>query len=265
MLTLPFELGARLTFDGELLGEVCRAFVDSVMGWYRRHVAALDIPGGKSGTVTAVQRTSSDLRTNPHFRTLALDGVFVEAHDGERAFRCLPALSNTDVADILQLARTRTLRLLRRKRVSEDDEVTADLALAGREPALAGLVGSGVTGTPPAGPAPRRQDPIELRAGREPEVRGPCAAEHGWSLHAAPTAAADDRAGKEILCKDVVRPPITQDGGQLVAGELVRRTQRRPFSGTSPSTWPRSRSWSTWPWSCRRDASTATGTPASSP
>ncbi|MBN2194337.1 MAG: hypothetical protein JW751_16085, partial [Polyangiaceae bacterium] len=28
--TLPFELRARLAFDGELCGEVCRTFVDSV-------------------------------------------------------------------------------------------------------------------------------------------------------------------------------------------------------------------------------------------
>ena len=43
VLTLPFELRARLAFDGALCGEVCRTFVDSVMGWYRRHMAALEI------------------------------------------------------------------------------------------------------------------------------------------------------------------------------------------------------------------------------
>ncbi len=107
MLTLPFELRARLAFDGELLGAVCRTFVDSVMGWYRRRIAALGIAGGKSGAVTAVQRVSSDLRLNPHFHTLTLDGVFIENEAGELAFHPLPALTNADVADILQIARTR--------------------------------------------------------------------------------------------------------------------------------------------------------------
>ena len=35
VLTLPFELRARLAYDGELLGAVCRTFVDSVLGWAR--------------------------------------------------------------------------------------------------------------------------------------------------------------------------------------------------------------------------------------
>jgi len=35
VLTLPFELRARLAFDGKLLGAVCRTFVDSVVDWYR--------------------------------------------------------------------------------------------------------------------------------------------------------------------------------------------------------------------------------------
>jgi hypothetical protein len=122
VLTLPFELRARLAFDGELCGVVCRTFVDSVMGCYRRHMAALGIPNGKSGAVTAVQRVSSDLRLNPHFHTLALDGVFVENEAGELAFHPLPALTNADVADILQIARTRIVRLLRRKGVIADDD-----------------------------------------------------------------------------------------------------------------------------------------------
>ncbi len=42
------------------------------------------------------QRTSSDLRLNPHLHQLALDGVFVEL-----VFHPLPSLSNADVADLL--------------------------------------------------------------------------------------------------------------------------------------------------------------------
>jgi hypothetical protein len=38
VLTLPFELRARLAYDGKLLGAVCRTFVDSVLAWYRRHL-----------------------------------------------------------------------------------------------------------------------------------------------------------------------------------------------------------------------------------
>jgi hypothetical protein len=36
----------------------------------------------QSGTVTVVQRTSSDLRCNPHLHIVAIDGVFAEQADG---------------------------------------------------------------------------------------------------------------------------------------------------------------------------------------
>ena len=106
-----------------------------------------------------MQRVSSDLRLNPHFHTLALDGVFSENEHGELAFRPLPCLTNGDVADVLQIARARILALLRRKGVIEDDAVTADETLAEREPALAELAVASTLGTVPAGPALHRQQP----------------------------------------------------------------------------------------------------------
>ena len=42
VLTLPFELRARLAYDGKLLGAVTRVFSDSVLGFYRRRLRAVD-------------------------------------------------------------------------------------------------------------------------------------------------------------------------------------------------------------------------------
>jgi hypothetical protein len=39
VFTVPFELRARLAYDGKLLGAVGRIFVDSVLGFYRAHDA----------------------------------------------------------------------------------------------------------------------------------------------------------------------------------------------------------------------------------
>ncbi|MEB2314454.1 MAG: hypothetical protein OZ928_21635 [Polyangiaceae bacterium] len=84
---------------------------------------------------------------------------------------------------------------------------TADVALEDEEPALAALAAASAPGTVPAGPAPRRQEPIKLRnAAALAQTKGSCAAEHRFSLHAAPIAAADDRAGREALCKYIRRP-----------------------------------------------------------
>ncbi len=135
------------------------------MGWYRRHMAALGIAGGKRGAVTAVQRVSSDLRLNPHFHTLALDGVFVENEAGELAFHPLPALTNADVADILQIARTCIVRLLRRRGVIADDDasdasvVALDAALEDKEPARC-------AGRIPSSYAARRSSHIRSRRHR---------------------------------------------------------------------------------------------------
>jgi len=38
VFTFPFQLRARLGFDGKLLGAVTWTFVDSVLGWYRRRL-----------------------------------------------------------------------------------------------------------------------------------------------------------------------------------------------------------------------------------
>ncbi len=61
VLTVPFELRARLAYDRDLLGRSCRLFVDSVLAWYRRHLRRPGAPAGWSGAVTVVQRSSADL------------------------------------------------------------------------------------------------------------------------------------------------------------------------------------------------------------
>ena len=59
---IPFELRARLGYDGKLLGAVSRIFVDTVIGFYRRRMRELGYGSGISGAVTVVQRTNADLR-----------------------------------------------------------------------------------------------------------------------------------------------------------------------------------------------------------
>jgi hypothetical protein len=106
---VPFELRARLAYDKKLLGAVGRIFVDSVLSFYRRTLRELGVGSGQSGTVTVVQRCSSDLRLNPHFHSIVLDGVFVPADGGTVAFHVLPSLSNIEVAELLQTIVARIL------------------------------------------------------------------------------------------------------------------------------------------------------------
>jgi hypothetical protein len=64
LLTVPFAWRKRLGYDGKLLSALTRIFITTVLGFYRgRGVAGVR---DQSGAVVAVQRTSSDLKLNPH-------------------------------------------------------------------------------------------------------------------------------------------------------------------------------------------------------
>jgi hypothetical protein len=160
VFTVPHALRARVAYDGALMGAVSRIVVDSVLGWYRRRMEIEGAVDGRSGAVTIVQRTSADLKLNPHLHAVVLDGVFVaapNAGDGKPVFHSLPRISDVAVADLLQVIRARLLRFLVRRRVVEDDAEGKNRFLADdlqeREPALAQLAAAAVAGLPvPTGP-----------------------------------------------------------------------------------------------------------------
>jgi hypothetical protein len=60
--TVPFPMRFPLAFDGKLLGQVLRIFIDTVAANYRKRLADRSIPSGKHGAVAGIQRASSDLR-----------------------------------------------------------------------------------------------------------------------------------------------------------------------------------------------------------
>ena len=76
VLTFPFPWRPRLAQDGELLGRLTQLFVDTVQAFYGRRAAREGNAGSKTGAVTVVQRSSSDMRLNPHLHTVALDGAW---------------------------------------------------------------------------------------------------------------------------------------------------------------------------------------------
>ena len=233
VLTLPFELRARVAYDRELCGRITRLFADCVLGFYRRTMRDVYRVGkGESGAITVVQRVSSDLRLNPHLHLLALDGVFVESADGQLSFHQLPSLDNSDLADLLHTARVRILAFLERRGVIErgPNPRLADDGFAEREPEFAALATAAVTGNPPAGPEHRQRPPIALPEHGERSVSGLSAREDGFSVHAATTAPAGDARARETLCKYVLRPPLAQDRVRRLGSGLVRVLLKRAFS-----------------------------------
>jgi len=231
VITFPFELRARLAYDGKLFAAVTRISVDSILGFYRRRMRERDGVVGQSGAVTVVQRVSADLRLNPHLHAILLDGVFAPA-EGALLFHPLPSLDTDEVADLLQVIRVRVLGFLERRGVIEDRQqlTLLDDGFADREPALAQLAAAAVSGLAPAGPEQRQRPPIALRGQLGVQVAAPLSvAELGFSLHAATTASAEDVRAREALVRYALRPPLAQERLHILSDDLVRIELRRPF------------------------------------
>lgn len=236
VLTVPFELRARLAYDAELLGGVSRELASAVMDFYRRRFELGGVRGGKSGAVTVVQRSSSDLRLNPHYHLIALDGVYDPASEGAGAaaptFHALPHLTSLDVAEVLQVARVRILRfLVRRGAVVDTESLELGAPRAQQDDGLLLLAAAAVTGHPPAGPELREREPVLLARRGEVRVTGALlVSDGGFTLHAATVAGGHDPVGREALVSYALRPPLAQERLTRVGDDLVRIALKRPFS-----------------------------------
>ena len=76
VLTFPFAWRGRLAHDGALVSALTRLFVETVFMFYAERAATRGAAGARTGAVTVVQRTSSDLRLNPHLHVVFLDGAW---------------------------------------------------------------------------------------------------------------------------------------------------------------------------------------------
>ena len=237
VLTFPFAWRKRLAQDGALLSALTRIFVDTVQAFYVSRAAA---PGAKTGAITVVQRTSSDLRLNPHLHVVFLDGAYAE-RGAELVWESLPHLKTSHVGEVLERAVARMTRHLRRGGVLDASDSDAD-----PEGNLAASVVSGQI--PPAGPQWKR-GLAPLRGAPLGDDKPLCASLDGctplrsvdlrglrrlrplrFTLHAATRAGALDAPGREALLRYVLRPPIAQRRLEPRPDGLVRITLKRPFS-----------------------------------
>jgi hypothetical protein len=239
VLTFPFAWRRKLAQDGALFGALTRIFVETVHGFYAKRAAVVGASGAKTGAVTVVQRTSSDLRLNPHLHVIFLDGSYRE-QDAGLVWEQLGHLQSREVGEVLERALRRMKRFLRRRGAlaqgdadPSDDacEVSESSATEDEGAALEGqLLASAVGGqSPPAGPqwlrglAPLR--PSELAFDKPL-----CAALDGFTLHAATRAGALDTAGREQLLRYVLRPPLAQERVQALPNGLVRIVLKRAYA-----------------------------------
>ena len=218
VLTLPYPLRYRCAWDAELMSEVLRAFMRSLFADQRRRARAHHgVQRAQCGSVTAIQRFGSALNTNPHFHSVALDGVYGGPSHAPGPFLPLPPPTTQDVARVMAGTARRIMRLLEKRGLeSEEDSLAAD------DPLLATLMAASVRSRIATGPEAGqpwrrlgdRVEPVEAEeggTGTDSEPPGRCVREGGMSLHADVTVPARDRRRLERLAKYIMRPPICLD------------------------------------------------------
>ena len=163
-----------------------------------------------------------------HLHTCALDGVYVEAEEGEDP-RFVPRAPPSR-AELYVLAERIALRvttwLRKRGHVKDDDHASNDAKGRTFAEVLAQLATQrGVLENV-------KEDTGESEGPAEPAAPfvdvDEAVTRHGFNLHASLTIDADDDLGRERLCRYGLRPPfslsrfrVLRDGRRLVSGEEV--------------------------------------------
>jgi hypothetical protein len=139
--SLPWPLRYALGYDRRLCAEVLGAFASaldrSLRHRAKRELGLARMSEARTGAVTFVQRADSALRLNPHFHTLALDGVYVRGVGGVLEFRALRAPSTDDVAWVAARTHARLVKILARHGRSLEGAGEVDDRLRADEPVLA--------------------------------------------------------------------------------------------------------------------------------
>ena len=92
--------------------------------------------------VTFAQRFGGALNLNPHFHTLALDGVYRDVKE-EPKFHVAPPLTDSDVRSIVETTAHRVIHLLEKRGVLDGDTLDP---LVDESPVLAGMTAASVQG-----------------------------------------------------------------------------------------------------------------------
>ena len=216
VLSLPYRLRYLLAFDPNAITIALGAFLNTLFAWQRRQAKALGFPKGEGGAVTVVQRFGSALNLNPHFHSLAFDGVFVanDASGSPPHFLPFPTPTDMDVAHVVTAVKRRVLRALNRAGYDVDD-TSSDLdPFSLDEPVLAACYGASVQAKIAFGP--RRGQTVERIGGMFGlpfvEIRCQrCAHLDGFNLHADVAVPPGDRDRLERVCRYMCRGAIANE------------------------------------------------------
>ena len=185
-----------------------------------------------------MQRFGDALNINPHFHTLALDGIYAIGEGGEVGFRPVGPPSDAEVARVADRVQRSVGRLLERRGLGPERDPEECDTFQREQPLLAELYGASISGRTATGPrAGKRIVKVGDEVDLEDLTVAPgqrCAAVAGFSVHAGICIPANDRMRLEKLCRYAGRPPLaTERLSVLSDGRLLYRLKRRWRDGTS--------------------------------
>lgn len=132
-------------------GNLTRIFVETVHAFYAARAALDGHPCAKTGSVTVVQRASSDMRLNPHLHAVVLDGAWY-GQGGQLRWEGLGHMKTTEVGAVLERTVKRIGGHLQRRDLLGIDEDDVDPAVPENpENHLAASAVSGRSAKPPLG------------------------------------------------------------------------------------------------------------------
>jgi hypothetical protein len=189
-------------------------FLRSLFTWLRERARGLGFDG-TPGAVTFEQRFSSTLRLHPHLHVVVPEGLFVPGDDGEAArLLPLPPPDDEEVEALLKAVVARTLRLLRKRGLLDDDAVSA----TAHEDTLAASL----------------SHPLPFHVHPHPRNKRRCALVEGFSLHANTAVHEHDRQGLFTLCRYGARGALSLSRLQrLPDGRLSYRLKRPSSDGAT--------------------------------
>ncbi|MBI3178738.1 MAG: transposase, partial [Deltaproteobacteria bacterium] len=238
VLSLPHPLRYLVAYDKSLCTAVLGAFIRSVFGWLRRtakkELGLRSVHDAHPAAATVVQRASSHLALNPHFHTLAADGVYVE-EQGRLVFRALPQPTPADVAQVAWDVCRKTLAVLSRRGMWLDQDPAED-RFAQDEPGLAACYAASMSGAllvrKDAQPRPMSFYALAASDGDKAQAGE---AGYGFNVHAGVRIRADDRSGLERLCRYVTRPALSQRRLAMLPSGDVQLALKKPWSDGTTS------------------------------
>jgi hypothetical protein len=222
VLTVPWSRRWALARRPELVRRFTGLALRRVSGFLAEQARQQGIEGGRTGSVSVVQRFGSALNLNVHVHALVLDGVYARGDDGELRFHRLPPPTTEEVERLVEgLAVAAEGMFLRAgcatASEAEDEEEGLSLVQAA---SVAGW--SAVRG--------RKAKRVQVLGGRAFRLPPRCATCAGYTVHAGTAVGARDRGGLERLCRYVARPAVSSRRVTELADGRVRLELKRPWS-----------------------------------